>query len=211
MELLEALQWRYAAKRMNGKTVPAEKVDRILEAARLSASSMGLQPYSILLIEDSEIRRKILPHAYNQAPITEGSHLLVFAAWDDIRESNVDEYIQNIARTRGVSMESLQGFRRSLMGIIAGRDHEGRFQWAARQTYIAFSTAIAAAAFEQVDATPMEGFQSDSLDELLNLRSMGLRSVTLLALGYRDEEKDLLASSKKVRRDKEQLVLRLTA
>ncbi|ANE52970.1 NAD(P)H-dependent oxidoreductase [Flavisolibacter tropicus] len=206
MKLIDALNWRYAAKRMNGEKVPQEKIDTILEATRLSASSMGLQPYTILVIENEELKKKLQPAAYNQPQIVESSHLLVFAAWDNVTESNVDDYLKNIAETRGVTLESLEGFRASLMGIVNGRSQEQKYEWAARQAYIAFGTAITAAAVEQVDATPMEGFNPSAVDEVLNLKEQGIRSVTILALGYRDAEKDILAKAKKVRRHREQLI-----
>jgi nitroreductase len=209
MSLINALNWRYAAKRMNGQKVPAEKINTILEATRLSASSMGLQPYTILVVEDEALRKEIQQVAYNQPQIVEASHLLIFAAWDNISVDQVAEFIQHTAAERGVPSDTLQGFRDSLEGIITRNTPEQNHQWAARQAYIAFGTAIAAAATEAVDATPMEGFDAAALDTLLNLKEKGLRSVTLLPLGYRDTANDWLASQKKVRREKDKLFLQL--
>jgi len=209
MKLIDALNWRYAVKRMTGAKVPEEKVENILDATRLSASSMGLQPYSILVIEDEELKKKLRPAANNQPQIVESSHLLVFAAWENITEQNVDDYLENIAEVRNVHIKSLAGFRASLMNIVNGRTQEQKYEWAARQAYIAFGTAIAAAAIEEVDATPMEGFNSKAVDEILNLKEKGLLSVTILALGYRDAENDVMASAKKVRREKEKLILKV--
>lgn len=204
MELLDALQWRYASKKMNGQQVPEEKVERILEAIRLAPSSMGLQPYTVLVIKDGELKKQILPIANNQQQVVDASHLLVFAAWDNITPEHVDDYINLMAETRNVPVESLDQFKAALLRI-AGRSAEENFQWTARQSYIAFATAIAAAAEEHVDATPMEGFNSAALDDLLGLKEKGLRSITLLPLGYRDAENDWLANSPKVRREKEKL------
>jgi len=209
MSLINALEWRYAAKRMNGQKVPTEKIDTILEATRLSASSMGLQPYNILVVEDMELREKIKAVANNQPQITESSHLLIFAAWDNITPAHIEEYINYTAEVRGADVATLAGFKNSLLGIAQKNTPEQNFQWAARQTYIAFGTAIAAAATEQVDATPMEGFNAPALDELLNLKEKGLRSVTLLPLGYRDPANDWLANQKKVRREKDKLFLQV--
>jgi nitroreductase / dihydropteridine reductase len=209
MDLIQALNWRYAAKRMNGQKVPQEKIENILEATRLAPSSMGLQPYTVLVIEDEDLRKQIQKVANNQPQIVEGSHLLVFAAWDNITEEQINEYINNTAETRGVTLDSLSGFKNALLGIANRNTQEQNFQWSARQAYIAFGTAIAAAATEKVDATPMEGFNAAALDELLNLKEKGLRSVTLLPLGYRDAENDWLANQKKVRREKEEFFLHL--
>lgn len=209
MKLIDALNWRYAAKRMNGEKVPQEKIENILEATRLSASSMGLQPYTIIVVENEEVKKKLQPAAYNQPQITESSHLLVFAAWEDVTEEHVDEYINSIAEVRNVSLESLAAFRGSLMNIVNGRTQQQKYEWAARQAYIAFGTAITAAAVEEVDATPMEGFQPHAVDEILGLIEKGLRSVTILALGYRDAENDFLVNAKKVRREANKLILKV--
>ncbi|HSU49025.1 MAG TPA: NAD(P)H-dependent oxidoreductase [Segetibacter sp.] len=205
MELLNALNWRYAVKRMNGQQVPEEKVNIILEATRLSASSMGLQPYKVFVIKNLELRKKLQAAAFNQPQIVEASHLLVFAAFKDISVKDVNEYIEHISAVRAVSPESLEGFRNSLLNMVFNRSKEQKHQWAARQAYIAFGTAITAAAMEEVDATPMEGFEPSKVDEILHLDEQGLTSVTILALGYRDVQNDKLASAKKVRKEKEEL------
>jgi nitroreductase/dihydropteridine reductase len=209
MSLIEALKWRYATKRMNGKKVEKEKLDNILEATRLSASSIGLQPYSIVVVESDELKKKIQPVAYNQPQITEASHLLVFAAWNDITSEHWDDFEKDHAAQRGITLEEAKGILQSYKGIFIGRDQEVNYQWAARQAYIAFGTAIAAAALEKVDATPMEGFVAAELDVLLGLKEKGLRSVTILTLGYRDEANDFLVNLNKVRRPKEKLFLEL--
>lgn len=207
MELIKSLEWRYASKKMNGDKVPQEKVDNILKAIQLTPSSMGLQPYTVLVITDPELKKRIQPIANNQSQITDSSHLLIFAAWADITPQQVEEYIQNTATTRNTPPEKLDGFKNTLMGIIIKNTTEQNYQWAARQAYIAFGTAIAAAAEERVDATPMEGFDAAALDELLQLNEKGLRSVTLLPLGYRDAQNDWLAKLPKVRRQKEKLFI----
>ena len=206
MELLNALEWRYASKKMNGKTVPEEKVEKILEAIRLAPSSIGLQPYSVIVITDPELKQQILPIANNQQQMVDSSHLLVFAAWDKITPERVEDFIQLNATTRNVSKESLSVLR-GYLNNISKRSDEENFEWAARQTYIAFATGIAAAAEERVDATPMEGFNNAALDELLVLKEKGLKSLTLLPLGYREKEKDWLVNLPKVRREKEKFFI----
>lgn len=206
MELLNALEWRYASKKMNGKRVPEDKVENILEAVRLAPSSIGLQPYSVIVITDPELKKQILPIANNQQQIVDSSHLLVFAAWDKITTERVEDFISLNAKMRNVSVESLDGLKSKLLNISI-RPEDENFEWAARQTYIAFATGIAAAAEERVDATPMEGFNNAALDELLNLKEKGLRSLILLPLGYREKEKDWLVNLPKVRREKEKLFI----
>jgi nitroreductase/dihydropteridine reductase len=210
MELLQHLNWRYAAKRMNGKKVPAEKLDNILEAIRLSASSAGVQPYTILVIENETVRKKINETICKQPQIVEASHLLVFCAWTKFTEQEIDDYLNLIVNTRGVAMESLQALKNSLVGITTRFNEEQLFAWSSRQLYIALGSALVAAAVEEVDSTPMEGFSASDLDILLKLKEKNLRSVALLPIGYRDEVNDFLAKAKKVRRSKEELFVEIT-
>ncbi|MFC3282117.1 nitroreductase family protein [Litchfieldella rifensis] len=210
MSITEALHWRYATKRMNGQKVPQEKVDRILEAARLAPSSYGLQPYAVLVIEDEALREMISPAAFHQPQITESSHLLVFAAWDSVHATHVDDFIRLTAEERGMHLADLEDYSNAIKGAVNGfSSPEERFHWAAKQAYLSLGAALAAAAVEQVDASPMEGFDPASLDALLGLEEHGLRSVVLMALGYRDIENDRLAGLKKVRWPREKLFIHL--
>lgn len=206
MNIISALNWRYATKSMIGKTIPQDKVDVILDSIRLSASSAGFQPYQVLVIQNKELLEKIKPIAFNQQQITQASHLLVFAAWDRVTEERMDIMVKNIASTRGVSEDSLSGIRAYGDRFIA-QTPEQNFQWAARQAYIALGTALITAASLEVDSTPMEGFNSAELDKLLGLEERGLKSVLLLPLGYRDPENDWLLPLKKVRMPKDFLFI----
>lgn len=207
MNYQEALNWRYAVKRMNGQKVPAEKIARILDAIHKAPTGMGLQPISVVVIEDEETRKRIAPLVYNQPQVTEGSALVVFTHWDDVTEAQVDAYLLNIAETRGISAGSLDSFRQSMLGFLNSKTQEGRQTWASRQAYIALGFGLVAAAMEQVDATPMEGFNPPALDEALGLPDKGLKSVALMALGYRDAEKDQLHGAPKVRRDQKEFFI----
>ena len=205
--LLNKLQWRYAAKKMNpAKAVPQEKVERILEAARLAPTSSGLQPFEIIVVTDPAVRAKIQPIAWNQAQITDGSHLLVFAAWDNYTADRINMMFDLTNDQRGFKNEGWENYRQMLLNSYPQRDAEVNFQHAARQAYIGMSAALIAAAFEEVDSTPMEGFDPNALDEILGLRARGLRSVSILPLGYRADEGDWLVNLKKVRRPREQFV-----
>lgn len=209
MDLIQQLNWRYAVKRMTGEQVPEEKVERILEAIRLSASSMGLQPYTVLVVSNPALLKQIQAEAIKQPQVGEASHLLVFAAWWPVKEEQVDAYMQHIAEVRDVPVASLNDFRNSILGLVHSRSDEMNFNWAARQAYIALGTGLAAAAMEEVDATPMEGFDPQQLDEVLQLREKGLRSAVAMVLGYRDVQNDPMAQRKKVRREKENLFIRM--
>lgn len=206
-DLIEKLNWRYATKKMDPtKSVPEDKVERIVEAARLAPTSSGLQPFEVIIVTNPEVRARIQEIAWNQAQVTEGSHLLVFAAWDNYTVERINHMFDLTNDERGFKNEGFENYRKMLLDMYPGRDAEQNFEHAARQAYIGFGMAVAAAAFEGVDATPMEGFDAAKLDEILGLREKGLRSVTILPLGYRAAEGDWLAGLKKVRRPKDQFV-----
>jgi nitroreductase/dihydropteridine reductase len=205
--LLDRLQWRYAAKKMDaGKAVPQDKVDRIVEAARLAPTSSGLQPFEIIVVTSPSVREQIKPIAWNQAQITDGSHLLVFAAWDNYTAERINHMFDLTNAQRGGTNEGWENYRQMLLKSYPQRDAEVNFNHAARQAYIGLGAALIAAAFEEVDSTPMEGFDPAKLDEILQLRERGLRSVAILPLGYRADEGDWLVNLKKVRRPLDQFV-----
>ncbi|RCX07093.1 nitroreductase family protein [Extensimonas vulgaris] len=207
MDLIERLQWRYATKKMDPtKKVPKEKVERILEAVRLAPTSSGLQPFEVLVVTNAPLRAKIQAIANGQTQIGDGSHLLVFAAWDDYTAERINAMFDLTNAERGGTNEGWEAYRQMLLARYPQRGAEVNFQHAARQAYIGLGVALVAAAFEEVDSTPMEGFDADALDALLNLRARGLRSVAIMPLGYRDAANDWLAPLQKVRRPREQFI-----
>ncbi|MEY4114680.1 MAG: hypothetical protein RLZ76_1373 [Bacteroidota bacterium] len=206
-QFLDALKWRYAAKKMSGKEIPAEKLDAIMEAIRLAPSSFGFTPYSVVVVQDKEIQAKLLPHCYNQSQIVDASALLVFAPWKNIHTEQVDAYMKEIAETRNIPVESLSDFANAIKGKINHSSNEDLHTWASKQAYIALGFGLAAAAVEKIDSTPMEGFNPEAVNEVLGFNEKGLHASCILALGYRDEEKDFLASAIKVRRKKEALFI----
>jgi nitroreductase / dihydropteridine reductase len=205
--LTEKLNWRYATKAMDpSKKVPREKLDAILEAINLAPTSSGLQPFEVLVISNDEVRAKIRDVAWNQAQVTDSSYLLVFAAWDNYTTERVDAVINQTHEERGTPLEVLNAYYDNLKAMYLPRDAEVNYAHAARQAYIAFGIALTAAAFEEVDATPMEGFDADKVDEILGLRAKGLRAVTLMPIGYRAQSGDWLQGAKKVRKPMAELV-----
>ena len=207
MDLLKAMNWRYAAKKMDpSKKVPEDKVQRILEAIRLTATSSGLQPFEMIVVTNPEVRAKIQAVANNQAQITEGSHLLVFAAWNDYTPERINMMFDYNNEVRGFVNEGAENYRKMLLQNYPSKGAEVNFQHAAKQAYIALGTAMIAAAEQEVDATPMEGFNPAAVDEILGLTARGLRSTVLLPLGYREADKDWLVNMKKVRRTNENFI-----
>jgi nitroreductase/dihydropteridine reductase len=158
------------------------------------------------VITNQEVKDKIKPIAWNQSVVSDCSHLLVFAAWDTYTTERINKMFDLVNEIRGFKNEGWENYRQMLLKGYPPRDPEVNFNHAAKQAYIAFSQAITAAAFEKVDTTPMEGFDANAVDEILNLREKGLRSCVLLPLGYRDTENDWLVSLKKVRKHREDLI-----
>ena len=208
MKLIEALEWRYAVKKMNGNKIPADKLNTIIEATRLAPSGFGLTPYSIIVVEDDEMRKKLHPAFYNQSQVVDCSAVIIFAAWNSITEKEVGEYMQDIAEQRGVPVESLNDFAGNINGSFKKLTPEQARVWADKQTYLALGFSLVAAASEQIDATPMEGFSPDAVDAVLGLKELGLHSAVALTLGYRDAANDYLVNAKKVRRTHDKLVIK---
>lgn len=199
MQLSDALQWRYATKKMNGQTVPQDQLDQILEAIRMSPSSSGLQPYRVMVISDPELKAKLQPACFGQSQIVDCSHLLVFAAWDHYDHDRFEAAFQRMIDERGLPADAMDAYKTQLRSGYDALGKEWQGQHAAKQAYIALGIGMVAAAELQVDATPMEGFQPPAVDEILGLHNHGLRSACLLALGYRDAANDWLVNMKKVR------------
>lgn len=206
MTYIDILNKRYATKAMNGEIVPQDIIDTILEAIRLAPTSSGLQPFEVYVIKNKEIKAKIKEIAWNQSQITDCSHLLVFAAWDNYTADRINHMFDMTNDIRGFKNEGWENYRQQLLASYVPRDAETNFQHAARQTYIAFMSAITQAAYEGVDSTPMEGFDPDALDKILGLRGKGLRSTLLLPIGYKDVDNDWLANLVKVRKPMKELV-----
>ncbi len=199
--LLDKMQWRYAAKKMDStKVVPQEKVNRIIEAARLAPTSSGLQPFEVIVVTNKDIRTQIQAVAHNQAQVTEGSHLLVFAAWDTYTADRINHMFDLTNAERGGTNEGWENYRQMLLKSYPARDAQVNFEHAARQAYIGLGASLISAPFEEVDSTPMEGFDPKSVDDILGLGAKGLRSVALLPLGYRAKGQDWLENLKKIRR-----------
>lgn len=207
--LSDHMGWRYATKKMKPTTsVPQERVDAVIEAVLMAPTSSGLQPFELLVITNYDLRSKIAEAANGQSQITEGSHLLVFAAWDNYTAERIDEVLQLNIDARG-DLPTLRGYYDFLKANYVPRDSEINYAHAARQAYIAVGFALMAAAEQEVDSTPMEGFDSDAVDAILGLRERGLRSVVLMPLGYRDPEGDWLLAMPKVRKPRASMVTEL--
>ncbi|OIP83877.1 MAG: NAD(P)H-dependent oxidoreductase [Porphyromonadaceae bacterium CG2_30_38_12] len=210
MTLIKSFEWRYATKKFDStKKLSSEAVQSIIDASRLAPTSSGLQPFKLLVITNQELKEKIVSLSYGQTLPADCSHLLVFAAWDNYTNERIDHIYELTTNERNMPADRYNDYKVRLKTLFASKTAEQNFEHAARQAYIALGFAMAQAAAIEVDSTPMEGFSTDALDELLNLRAQGLRSVLMLPLGYRDVENDWLASLKKVRHPQSEFVVEI--
>ncbi len=209
MELQTAINWRYATKRMTGEKVAEKDLSQILEAVRLAPSSIGLQPFKVLVVGNHELKREIEPIADGQPQVVECSHLLIFAAETGATKDGLEQHIQRLARERSLPIEKLDGLKKVLMRDQLNMDAEEYYHWSSKQAYIAMSYGQLMAATLGIDAAAMEGFDCGRLDELLALSGRGLRSCVLMAIGYRDEVNDYMLRLKKVRKSESELFIKL--
>lgn len=206
-QLIEALNWRYATKQFDAtKMIPAATLATLEESLVLSPSSFGLQPYRFLMITDKATREKLLPHTWGQRQVVDCSHYVVFAARQTMTEKEIDAFLKLTADTRGMSLETLNGYRGMMTGMLLADSFKPRVpHWAALQAYIAIGNLMTSAALLGVDACPIEGFVPAEYDKILGLPEQGYGSVVCCALGYRAAT-DKYATAKKVRPAKSQLV-----
>ena len=204
--LNDLLNWRYATKKMDpSKPVPQEKVDAIIEAIRMAPTSSGTQPFEVFVVTNPDVLAEVRKAASDQSQITDGSHLLVFAAWDNYTSERIDTVVDLNVQARG-DLPMLHAYYDRLKSNYLPRDAEVNYAHAARQAYIALGIALVAAAEQEVDSTPMEGFDPAAVDAILGLKERGLRSVVLMPLGYRDAGGDWLAPMGKVRKSRDTIV-----
>ena len=205
---LDALNWRYATKQFDTtKKVSEKDLNELLESARLSASSFGLQPWKFVVVENKETREKLREVGFEQPQITDASHLIVLSSVRNVDEKYIKKYIEHIAKTRGIPKESLKGFEDMMIGFANQMGKEAMAQWAKKQTYIALGTLLSACALKKIDASPMEGFNPDKFDEVLGLEKLGLASAVLCAIGYRSKN-DETQHYKKVRFDAKDVIVK---
>lgn len=187
--ILQNRNWRYATKKFDSsKKLSTENLETLLEAARLSASSYGLQPYHVFVISDPEIREQLKPVSWGQSQITDASHLLVFAGVTDFDETLLDGYLNRVSKTRQIPLDNLKDYGDFMKSKILGLPVTTKQQWAARQVYLALGNVMQAAAELAIDSCPMEGFEVKKYDQILGLSKKGLTATVLLPVGYRSED-----------------------
>lgn len=207
MSLIEDLNWRYATKKYDPtQKLSEEDLNKIIEAARLAPTSSGLQQFRVVVVSNPDLKKKLSQNALNPEVMVDCSHVLVFAAWDDYSNERIDEMFDKTTEERGLPLGRMKSYTDKIKEIYANQTAEENFIHAAKQSYIGLGMALAQAAELRIDSTPAEGFDNALTDEVLGLKEKGLKSVTLLYLGYRAHD-DYLAPMKKVRNPTEDFVI----
>ncbi|KQT24217.1 NAD(P)H-dependent oxidoreductase [Chryseobacterium sp. Leaf405] len=204
MNYLEALSRRYSVKKFNNEIIPQETLHNILESGKLAASSLGLQPYKIIVVESEKMKQKLIPAFYNPSQISTCSHLIVIVSKKIVDESYINGYFRHISEVRDTQIETLEPFRNSINQHITQKTQDEIFNWAEKQSYIVLANLMYASAIENIDTCPMEGFRQELIEEILEINPDTEKVTVTLALGYRSEE-DHFQHMKKVRKPNEKL------
>lgn len=206
MNVIEALNWRYAVRAFTPQKIDKQVIDELLTATRLSATSYGLQPYRMILVDNIDIRQNLLPHSFGQEKVVDCSHLVVFAAETESGDEMVDRYIHSVAKTRGISTDDLATLAEHIKSVFAGMSPAEKREWAHQQVHIALGTLLTAAAMMKIDTCPMGGIQPHGYDRVLGLSERGLETSVICALGVRHPE-DSNARLTKVRYTQSEMVI----
>ncbi len=209
MDVIEGLTWRYATKKFDeGQKVPPGKIDVITRAFNLTATSYGLQPVKLVVINDRGIQEKLAGHAYNQRQVANASHLLVFCIQKKLTAKFVHDYFDKVKKVRETPEEILAPYRKNLAQQFEAQDKKQVRAWAVNQAYLAMGNLMTVCALEQIDACPMEGFEVEKIDRELQLDDNGLTAILLMPIGYRATD-DMFSGFKKVRRPRSETVIYL--
>ena len=206
MNVIEALNWRYAVRKFSDQKLSDEEVKRLVDATLLSPTSYGLQPYRLFVITDQELRRRLMASSFGQEKVLHCSHLVVFAAQTAFGDELVDLYIESVAETRKIEIQALSGLAEHMKEVFRNKNARQKKEWAHQQAYIALGTLLTSAALMKIDSCPMGAIDAAAYDEALNLKALNLETSMICALGFRDQ-KDKTAGMQKVRYDESEMVV----
>ncbi len=198
--LLDILRSRHACKRFDpGKTVSDEDFQTILEAARLSPTSFGFEPWKLIVLRDPAIRQKLYPLAWGAQKSLEGaSHFVVLLARKGAGMRYSAEHVTHMMRdiqqlppeTASQRREKYRAFQEEDFTLL--ESERAIFDWASKQTYIVLANMLFAAAYLGIDSCPIEGFHREKVDALFvqeGLYDPEQFGVSVMAsFGYRAEE-----------------------
>lgn len=210
MSSIENLKWRYAVKKFNpNKSLSQDQINTLKEAFNLTATSYGLQPIKLIVIQNKEIQDKLVEYSWNQKQVAQASHVLVLCVDTNLGESDVEAYFKRVQEIRNTPDNIINPFKDFLKNTISGQSDDELLAWAKNQAYLAMGNLLTVCALEQIDSCPMEGFIPEKYNEVLDLSSKNLSSVLVLPVGYRAED-DFMKDQKKVRKNLSQIVLEIS-
>lgn len=186
---IENQNWRYATKKFNSeKKISNSDLEILKEAIQLSTSSYGLQPYKVIIVENEEIRKQLQPASWGQSQITDASHLFVFASITNVDSEYINNFVENMAKTRNIPVESIKAYADFMIGNITTLTPEKQIIWSQKQAYLALANLLNVAAELKIDVTPMEGFIPEQYNKILGLTEKGLSATLVATIGYRADE-----------------------
>jgi nitroreductase / dihydropteridine reductase len=208
-QTLQQLQWRYATKKFDpDRQLSEEQLHILKESFNLTATSYGLQPIKLVVIQNKELQSQLLPHTMNQIQVRDASHVLVFCIQTEISGTYIKNYFNNVEAIRETPRSILKPFELFLLDEFANKDPKDIDMWMTKQAYLAMGNLLTVCAYEKIDACPIEGFEPERYDDVLNLKSKNLRSVLVMPIGYRAED-DFMASLKKVRKGVDEVIIEM--
>jgi len=209
MDSIQKLRWRYAVKKFDAtKFLSDSKVEILKQAFNLTATSYGLQPIKLVVLQNKEVQHTLVNYSYGQQQIAQASHVLVFCIETQIDEQYIMDYFRLVQKIRNTNFDILQPFQEALITTFSKKDREEVKIWAINQAYLAMGNLLTVCAMEEIDACPMEGFLADAYDEILDLKSKQLTSVLVLPVGYRAKD-DIFSDFNKVRKSINDSIIQL--
>jgi nitroreductase len=210
MHILNSLEWRYAVKKFDpSKKLSEEQINTLKSAFNLTATSFGLQPIKLIVIQNKELQEKFVAPSYYQRQVADASHLLVLCIEGDTTVDDINARFDLEKEIRGTPEEVIAPFRKELVDMYKDKSIEEKQLSATYQTYIALGNLMTVCAVERIDNCPMEGFVPEKIDELLNLKSLNLKSVLMLPVGFRAED-DIMSEMKKIRKPLHQTIIEIS-
>lgn len=209
MNSIENLKWRYAVKKFDEeKKLTQQQINIVKEAFNLTATSYGLQPIKLIIIQNKKLQEQLVSYSWNQKQVAQASHVLVFCINTNINRKDVENYFNNVKAIRNTPNEIINPFKEFLINTIENKTTQDLASWAKNQAYLAMGNLLTVCAQEKIDSCPMEGFLPEKYDEILDLKSKNLTSVLVLPIGYRAED-DFMKDQKKVRKNLDEMILEI--
>ena len=207
--ILDALEWRYAVKKFDDKaSLTEQQILEVKKVFNLSASSYGLQPYKMIVVQNPELKEKLVPASFGQQQISQSAAILVFAVRTDFGMDYIDQFFKDMSTKRQIPLENLERYKNFINGSFANKSEDEISSWATKQVYLTMGHMLASLAALQIDACPMEGLDPQAYDKILDLDAKHLKTIIAMPIGVRAPD-DASATALKVRKDLSDIIIDL--